>query len=405
MTGTMSEQIPPTRRWSMLLLVSIAEMLAISVWLVSTAISQQLEEVWQLAPWQSAALTTSVQIGFVVGTLLAALLNLADLFPNRLYFSVCAIMTALCNLALLVCDGFWAAMLARLLVGFFLAGVYPPAMKMIATWFERSRGLAIGTVVGALTLGKSLPFLLKAMHWDQWQDVILFSSVMASMSAFLIYFLYSDGPYSFSRRPFNIALIREVFGNKKIRLAIGGYLGHMWELYAMWTWISCFMLAAADRSGIESSYVVDLVTFLIIGAGSVGCVLGGQIADRIGRERFVNIAMVASGICCVAIGFCYGVGFVACAIVAIIWGFFVVADSAQFSTIVTEVSPKHAVGTALTLQTSVGFLLTTITIQMIPLLQKQVGWEWAFAVLVIGPLFGIAAIRQLSIVRKSANSK
>ena len=388
-------------RWFILVLVSIAEMLAISCWLVSSAIAPQLTAEWNLGEWQQGALATAVQLGFVAGTLIAAVLNLADIIPNRFYFAACALLTALANAALLACPGFWTAVMARFLVGFFLAGVYPPAMKMIATWFLQQRGFAIGTLVGALVLGKAIPFLLKAIQVDQWQSVVWVSSVAAVIAAVAVLIFYRDGPHSFVRKPFSFKLVGEVIAHQKTRLAIAGYLGHMWELYAMWTWIAVFVASAAERSAITSQSLLAGVTFAIIGVGAVGCTLGGKLADRFGREQFVNLAMLISGICCIAIGFCFGISFWLCVIVALIWGFFVVADSAQFSTMVTEDCPQHAVGTALTLQTSVGFFLTTFTIQLIPWLESRVGWGWAFSILAIGPAFGIAAIVKLMSIRRS----
>ena len=358
-------------RWLILGLVSLAEMLAISCWLVSSAISSQLEERWELVDWQTAALVTSVQLGFVAGTLLAAFFNLADLLPSRWYFAVAALLTGLANLGLLVSEGFSTAVLFRFLVGFFLAGVYPPAMKMIATWFQQHRGLAIGTLIGALVMGKATPFLLKTFHITDWQLIVSVSTLGAVVAAILVGVGYRDGPYSFQRKPFSLKLIGEVVAHQKTRLAIGGYLGHMWELYAMWTWVGIFMAAAAVRHGVTDPWLVSAATFAIIAVGAIGCVLGGRWSDRFGREKFVNLAMAVSGICCVAIGFGYAFGFWICVAIALIWGFFVVADSAQFSTMVTEDCPPHAVGTALTLQTSIGFLLTTLTIQLVPWLQAS----------------------------------
>lgn len=385
-----------TKRWTILLIVSLAEMLAISAWLVYSAISKEIDALWGLSSWQSGAMTTSVQIGFVVGTLLSATLNLADIWPNKIFFAVCAVLAAFANSSLIFCDGFWTAVATRFLVGLFMAGVYPPAMKMIATWFKTNRGFAIGTLIGALTLGKAIPFLLKVLQISQWETNLICSSVAGLVGAALVGFLYRDGPHPFQRKPFSIALISEVIRHRPTRLAIGGYLGHMWELYAMWTWVGAFIVYAAEANGVDNESVIVAVTFAIISVGSIGCILGGWLADKFGREKFVNLAMFISGLCCVSIGFCIGLGFWVCVAIALLWGFFVVADSAQFSTMVTEVSPQHAVGTALTLQTCIGFLLTTVTIQLTPQLSRLIGWEYAFAILAIGPLFGIMSIRKFA---------
>ena len=392
-------------RWWILVVVSLAEMLAISVWLVSSAIAKELAQDWNLHSWQTGALTTSVQLGFVAGTLLAALLNLADIWSNRFYFLGCAILAGFANAGLLWCNGFETALVSRFFVGFFLAGVYPPAMKMIATWFQASRGFAIGTLIGALALGKATPFLLRAIQVDQWQSVVMASSLAAFVGAMLVGVLYRDGPFPFQKRKFSFSLVLNVLRDQKTRLAIGGYLGHMWELYAMWVWIGAFLSAAAKQAEGVSESIVDLVTFSVIGVGAIGCIVGGILADQFGRERFVNAAMAVSGLCCILIGLVFAANFWLCVGVALVWGFAVVADSAQFSTMVTEVSPQHAVGTALTLQTSLGFLLTTVTIQLVSVIKSEFGWDYAFVILALGPVFGIIAILRLAQVKnKSMNS-
>ena len=382
----------------MLLLIGVSELLAISPWMTASAVSPQLSELWQLSVSQVAFLTTIVQIGFVLGTALAAILNLADLLPNRHYFAVCALLTAAANAVLLACDSFAAALVARFFVGFFLAGVYPPAMKMTATWFKRDRGFAIGSVVGALTVGKAIPFLLKSFGAVDWSLVVICASLASSTAAIFILLMYRDGPHKFARRQFSWSRVGEVARHRPTRLAIGGYLGHMWELYAMWTCVPLFLNYVAAKEGV-SQQTASFMSFAAVALGGFGCSLGGRVADRIGRENLVNICLVVSGSCCLLVGPAASIGFWISATVALIWGMFVVADSAQFSTLVTEVTDQHNVGTALTLQTSVGFLLTIVTIQLTPVLAKQINWSIAFAVLTIGPIFGVAAMRELKRVR------
>ncbi len=388
------------QRWWILLIVSLAEMLAISVWLVSSAIAKDLALDWKLESWQPGVLSTAVQLGFVAGTLLAAIFNLADIWPSRIYFSICSVFAGLANISLLACNGFETALIARFFAGFFLAGVYPPAMKMIATWFQTARGFAIGILIGALTFGKATPFLLRALQMNQWQSIVMVSSAAALLAAILVGTLYRDGPFPFAKRKFSFALIADVLRDSKTRLAIGGYLGHMWELYAMWVSIGVFLSASAKQAGGISQSLVDFATFAVIAFGALGCIIGGRLADQFGRERFVNIAMAISGLCCIVIGFVFPVSFWLCVGVALIWGISVVADSAQFSTMVTEVSPQHAVGTALTLQTSLGFLLTCVTILLVDVLASVVGWQFAFSILALGPLVGIAAIVKLAREKK-----
>ncbi len=387
----------------MLALLSLAELLGMCVWFAPSSVSPQLAELWSLDRSGAGWLTTAVQLGFVAGTALAAALNLADLLPARAYFAGSALLAAVANAGVAFAPGLGAALALRFFTGLFLAGVYPPAMKMIATWFRSSRGLAIGTLVGALTTGKALPYLLKALGVNDWRGVVLAASAGAVLAAGLVAAGYRDGPFPFERRPFSWGLALVVVRNRPTRLAVLGYLGHMWELYAMWTWIPGFIaagLAARELGGVgPAAWVTDALAFGAIAAGGAGCVWGGWQADRIGREKLVNLALAASGAWCVAIGFFYGASPWLLAPIAWTWGFFVVADSAQFSTLVTEVAPRHAVGTALTLQTSLGFLLTMVTIQLVPALVEIVGWRWAFAALALGPLSGIVAVRRLAAAR------
>jgi MFS family permease len=372
-----------------------------SVWFTASAIGPELQVRWGLSVSEVGWLTTAVQLGFVVGTAVAALLNLADLVPSRIYFPVTALSAGAANALLLLAPGFSTALVCRFMTGFFLAGVYPPAMKMVSTWFRSARGLAIGTVVGALTVGKAAPYLLKAIPDTDLATVVLGASVAALAGSVMVLVSYRDGPFTFTRAPFSWGLASRVMRHRETRLAVGGYLGHMWELYAMWTWVPAFLLASAEASRAQAAGgppvgLVELVAFGAIAAGGLGCVWGGWAADRIGRERVVNLAMAASGACCLLVGFFFGGSFWILAPLTWIWGFFVVADSAQFSALVTEVAPSEAVGTALTLQTSLGFLLTMVTIQSLPVAVSSVGWKWAFPFLALGPLIGIEFIRRLA---------
>ena len=380
----------------MLLLLALAELLGMSLWFSGSAIAPQLQERWSLSGSQVGWLTTAVQLGFVAGTAVIAVLNLADILQSRVLFAVSALLGAGCNAALLLVDGFTPAIATRFACGFCLAGVYPPAMKMIATWFKSRRGFAVGTIVGALTVGKATPYLIHALPDASMATIVLAGSAGAVIAAALVALGYRDGPYPFPPRPFSWALVATVVRARPWRLATGGYLGHMFELYSYWVWIPSFLAASAlaNASGTTTS-AVSILAFGTIAIGGLGCVYGGLVADKMGRERFVILAMAASGACALLIGLTFGRSWWVLAPIALAWGFFVVADSAQFSVMVTESVPPHAVGTALMVQTCLGFLLTTITIQIIPPLERAVGWAWAFPLLALGPLAGIAAIRSL----------
>ncbi|HVM42454.1 MAG TPA: MFS transporter [Gemmatimonadales bacterium] len=379
-----------------LALLALAELLGMSVWFSASALAPQLARAWALTPAQAGWLTATVQLGFVAGTAAAALLNLADIVPLRVYFALAALGASASNLALLAAGGFAPALVSRFATGFFLAGVYPPAMKMIATWYRDARGFAIGTIVGALTVGKAMPYLVHGLERAGAAPVVGGASAAAALAGVLVLAAYRDGPFPFARRPFAWSLVGTVLRHRPTRLAIGGYLGHMWELYAMWTWIAAFLAAGA---GLRAR-AADVAGFAAIAVGGAGCVAGGWAADRWGRERVTIWAMATSGSCAVLIGLGAGAPAVALA-VALAWGFSVVADSAQFSALVTELAPSHAVGTALTLQTSLGFLLTLFSIQLVPHLVAAAGWRWAFVALAAGPACGIAAMRRLGRLRSA----
>ncbi|MEO6526164.1 MAG: MFS transporter [Gemmatimonadaceae bacterium] len=389
-------------RWRMLALLVVAELLGMSLWFAGNAVAPMLRAQWQLGASQVAWLTTSVQLGFVAGTAASAILNLADIVPAPRLFAASAILGAAANAALLAAGSFELALATRFITGACLAGVYPPAMKMAATWFQAQRGLAVGAVVGALTVGKATPYLVHAIPGAGVASVLLVASLGAVAGAFALLLLYREGPYPFARRPFTWGLVLVVLRERNWRLATGGYLGHMGELYSFWTWIPAFVaasiLAQSGESGVSAEHVdgvASLLAFAIIAIGGVGCVWGGIVADRIGRERLVIVAMLVSGGCALLVGLTFGRSLLLLAPVALVWGFFVIADSAQFSVLVTETVPPHAVGTALTIQTSLGFLLTTVTIQIVPPLVARVGWAWAFPILAIGPALGIWSIRRL----------
>jgi MFS family permease len=390
-----------SEKWRSLGLLAFAELLAMGPWFSASAVVPQLTRAWTLDGSQSAWLTMSVQLGFVAGALLSALLNLPDRVALRLLISACAVSAALLNgaIALLV-DTPGPAIVLRFLTGMSLAGVYPPGMKLVATWCREDRGLGIGLLVGALTVGKAVPHLLNAIPLfggaegiPPWRPVLLSASALALAAALLAGLFVRPGPHHAGRAPFDWRHAGRPLTERAVRLANFGYLGHMWELYAMWTWAPLFLLHSYQQAG-WSEASGRLAGFAVVAAGGAGCVVAGLWADRWGRTLVASVAMAVSGCCALAAGW-LGAAPGWATVVCLIWGIAVVADSAQFSAAISELSDRRYVGTALTVQTSLGFLLTLVTIRIVPPLVEEAGWASAFTVLALGPLFGIASMLRL----------
>lgn len=398
-------------RWSQLIGLAVTVLLAMSLWFSATAVSKQLTEAWRLTAGQGAYLTISVQLGFVAGTILSALANLADRTPVHRLISMCAFTGAIANALISFTisdslasrpDGFFLVLVLRFITGAALAGVYPPGMKLMASWFRSGRGLAIGVMIGALTLGSASPHLLASplqswsaseLGYAPWRIVLGLSSLAALLSAAFALLWLRPGPLLGKTAPFDWAYGLRMWKDPAIRRANFGYLGHMWELYAMWAWGPMFIAASYQLAG-WSDNAARLVGFAIVAIGGLGCVIAGAVADRFGRTTVTIASLIVSGSCAAGVGFLLQQPLLA-SIVCLIWGFAVVADSAQFSASVTELADPRYVGTALTIQTCAGFLLTNVTIRLTPLLQEQFGWGWAFAALTIGPIFGAIAMWRL----------
>ena len=380
------------RRWQALTLLSIAELLGMSLWFSGSAVVPALSSEWHLSPSQISWIAIAVQLGFVAGTLISATLNLPDIISTRHLFTVSAFLGAVLNaiFGLYVHDPATAIVL-RFATGVSLAGVYPPGMKIMATWFRERRGMALGVLVGALTLGKATPYLVNALGSANWRSNVLFVSLLAAIGGLIVLFFVEDGPYALPPAKFDMSQIVRVFGNRGVRLASFGYFGHMWELYAMWIWVPVMIRASlATHNG--DPRLAEIGSFLVIGAGAIGCVVAGLIADRVGRTLVTSLAMAISGTCCLVIGFLYGGNPFVLLLVAAIWGASVVADSAQFSSCVTELGDPQYIGTALTIQMCIGFLLTTVSIELVP---KIDDWRYAFMILAPGPLFGVISMLRL----------
>ena len=386
----------PGGKWRTVGLLALAELLAMSVWFSASAVVPQLTSEWSLSGAQQSWLTMSVQVGFVVGALLSAVLNLADRLPAQRLVAGSAVLASAANAAIPLLDvGPGAALALRFLTGVALAGVYPPGMKLVASWCREDRGLGIGLLVGAITLGSGMPHLINALGtggMPPWRGVLLATSVLC-LAAGGIAAATRPGPFLGKAPPFDWRVAGSAFADRPTRLANFGYLGHMWELYAMWAWVPLFLLASYERAGWRPESA-RLAGFGVLAAGAAGSVLAGLLADRLGRTRITAWSLAISGACALLAGLLFDHP-LPLTLLCLIWGFAVVADSAQFSAAISELADPRYVGTALTLQTSLGFLLTLFTIRMIPPLVDRIGWEGAFVILALGPVFGIASMLRL----------
>lgn len=383
-----------------LVLLAVAVLLGMAPWFATSVVAPELRDRLALTDARVAWLATAVQLGFVAGTAAIALTGLADRVAPRRLFAVAAVASALATLVLLV-DASYATILAsRAATGVALAGVYPPAMKMASAWFRRRRGLAIGVVVGALTMGKAVPWLLHALPAPPLEATVSVLVAGSLLAAALVGAGHRDGPLAPPPRPVSLALVRELVALPRYRLVTLAYLGHMLELYAFWAWVPTLLATRnAERATPLASRTVDLLAFAVIAIGAPACVWGGRVADRTSRARLVTIALAGSGACALLTGLAGAAPLAIAAPVAAAWGWFVIADSAQFSALVTESVPEALVGTALSLQTSLGFASTMLTIPLLPAIAPVTGWPVAMSVLALGPAIGLVAIRRVDAVR------
>ncbi len=383
--------------WFQLFVIALAEFLGMTLWFSATAVTPALSRELRMTPGEATWLTMAVQAGFVAGTLAGALVNIADLVRSRHLVCAGALVGAAANAAVLLAPGSWSVIALRLTTGAALAAVYPPAMKMAASWFTSRRGLALGLLIGALTLGKAVPYLVTTIFGDAWRAPILLASGLAAVGGLLVLVAAKDGPHLAATARFDPHAIRRILSIRGARLAIAGYLGHMWELYAMWTWVGVFATASFTAAGLGPSAATagSLAAFLAIGSGAAGCVAAGYYADALGKARVAGWALGASALCCLLAVAAYGRAPMWTFALVIAWGVAVVADSAQFSALVSEHAPPDHVGTALTFQTSLGFLLTMVTIDLLPRVATAVGWQYASLLLFPGPVVGAFAMRAL----------
>jgi MFS family permease len=386
----------------------IAVILGMSPWFSATVVGAAMVREWGAPESAAVWLTLSVQFGFVVGSLVSARFVLSDRWSPRRLAAWSALLAALVT-ALLTTPQipFGAALGLRVVCGMALAGVYPPGIKLAAGWTRERRGMAIGVLVGGTTLGSAVPHLLPLMvESSDWRGVLWLASLCAGLGALLFAARVREGPFQAPSAPLDPRAIGLILRNPRVMRATGGYLGHMWELYAMWSSIGAFWAMAALRYG-WSTALASVASFSTVAAGAIGCVYAGWAADRMSRSTVTIAAMALSGTCALTIGYALEAAPIVPLVVALIWGCTVVADSAQFSAAVTEAADANYVGTAVTIQTALGFLLTMVTIELVPRLSAAWGWRWAYAPLALGPLVGIVsmlAFRRLEAPRRGAEA-
>lgn len=379
-----------------LTLLAITQVAVLSLWFATAAAAPGLADEYGLGDDRLALLVSAVQGGFVIGSIGSAFLGLADRIDPRRFYAVAALVGAGANALFLAVDpGSAAAVLLRGVTGAAMAGVYPIGMKIAVSWADRDRGLLVGLLVGALTLGSATPHLFAFLGGIDWRVIMIAASLAATAGAVAILFV-PTGPNLTRSGTFEPRMALTALRDRPLRLANLGYLGHMWELYAMWAWIAAFLAASFAAANVDDpDNLATIGAFLTVGIGFVGALGGGFLADRIGRTTLTMGAMAISAACCLSVGFLFGAVPALVLALCVVWGVTVIADSAQFSACVSELSPPGLTGTMLTTQTAAGFALTLVTIQLMPVWVDWVGWNWAFAPLAIGPILGTLAMARL----------
>ncbi|MDQ3690511.1 MAG: MFS transporter [Chloroflexota bacterium] len=397
----MTTAAEPAGRWRQLWILAVVVLLALVPWFSAAAVAPLIAAEWQISRLETALLTVAVQIGFVFGALIIAFSGAADVIPAHRLIAGGALLAALANAGFgLLATDLATSLPMRALSGAGIAAVYPVAMKVLSGWFRGSRGLAVGILIGAITLGSAAPHLIRAVGAVasmEWRFVVLAATVPCLAAVVVAWWGVREGPMTTSAARLSLRMARAALGERSVRLANIGYLGHMWELYAMWTWVPAFIAASLAISGEVDSEGASGIAFLVVATGAIGCVGAGALADRMGRTTLTVAAMALSGSSAIAAGFLFGSPTFIVLAVLVIWGITVVADSAQFSTAVSELAPPGTAGSALALQTAAGFLLTGVTILGVGLLDPtdRDSWTVAFGILALGPLVGIVAMLRL----------
>lgn len=377
-----------------LVVVVLAQLLAMGLWFAGSAVAPELAAAWGSGAGAAATFGALTVAGFVVGTLVFAVLNVADRFPPQRVMLASALAGAIATALLVPAPGGYAGALAlRFATGFALAGVYPVGMKLLASWYPRL-GWALGVLVAALTLGSGSPYLVRALGLP-WQAVLLISSALAVAGGILVALLVKPGPLLPARSPFEPRAFARAFRVRPFRLSALGYFGHMWELYAFWGLLPLFLAA----SGRFAPGVIARLTFLAFLAGAIGCLVAGSLSRRVGEARVALAALVVSGACCLLSPLLFVLPYAGVVAFIAVWGAAVIADSAQFSALSAQAAPRAHVGTALTIQNAVGFAVTLASLSLLGAVAAWSGWQWAFLLVAPGPLLG--AVATLGLARET----
>ncbi|MHA1112488.1 MAG: MFS transporter [Promethearchaeota archaeon] len=377
-----------------ILILSTSLLFTFTVWFSANAIIGQIETLWVLEKSDLALLSMILIFGFVAGGLLFGIFNLSDIIKTEYFYSINGLFAAIMNFLAIFSPNFSLFLTFRFLTGFFIAGVYPTAMKLMSSWFKENRGFAVGILLGALALGSGSPYIFNIIGTvPNWRVLLSVSSCLAVVGSIVVFFFLTEGPHLSKGAKFKFSNLIKAWSKKSVRLTNYAYFGHQWEIYAFWVWIPVYLTYVFNNvhPTEDPSAVISLVTFLIFLLGAIGNVIGGKIADKIGKRKFNIIMLVISGLCSILIGF-FSWSIILSVLIAFIWGFTIVPDSAQYSVLISEFTDQQFVGTALTMQTTIGFVITAIPIQILPFYANLVSWSFGFTMLAIGPIFGLVSL-------------